>query len=524
MIPKSAVREFLSKPRDNHLWIKKLSKDELWDAIDELRPRPQLYEGMRRHQLACFLLGVSYPQFAFWLDLGAGKTLLILELLRYWHQCGKLRQATIFLKSDKAFLTWEKQIALYKIGLPYVCLEGSSERKWQQLEEFGDEGLVIVPRPGARAMISKPVRAGRKDKVVWKVDPKRIKRFVEKTDAIVLDESTDDAHYTSLTHKMVKAIQPYVPIRYALAGRPVGRDPTLLWGQHYLVDEGETLGPTLGLFREAFFTAEKNPFARSEYAKDYTFKKKMLPKLTELMQHRSIAYSSEECGIHIKVEPIIEEVRFSEEAAIYYKKAVDSIIAAKGNLREVKNVFLRMRQLSSGFVGFKDDETGERAEVEFDENPKFDRQVELLEEVPRDTKSVVFYEFTFSGRKLADAAKKLGLNPVWLWSGTKDSSAELRRFEKDNNCRTAIIQWRVGAYSLDGLQDVASYSFFYESPVSAIDREQAERRLRRQGQKKLVRQYDLITRGSADAKILAFHAEAEDLMKAVLRDPSVLRS
>ena len=44
-----------------------------------------------------------------------------------------------------------------------------------------------------------------------------------------------------------------------------------------------------------------------------------------------------------------------EDAETYYRKAKDAIIAAKGNYRETKNAFLRMRQISSGFVGFHDE-------------------------------------------------------------------------------------------------------------------------------------------------------------------------
>jgi SNF2 family DNA or RNA helicase len=88
-----------------------------------------------------------------------------------------------------------------------------------------------------------------------------------------------------------------------------------------------------------------------------------------------------------------------------------------------------------------------------------------------------------------------------------------------------VINNKVGAYSLDGLQEVANYTMFYESPVSPIDREQAERRLRREGQKRRVFQYDLVTRGTVDEKILTFHAEGEELFKALVRNPkSILTS
>jgi len=180
-----------------------------------------------------------------------------------------------------------------------------------------------------------------------------------------------------------------------------------------------------------------------------------------------------------------------------------------------------MRQISSGFVGFKNDESGEKAEVAFDENPKLERLLELLEELPEGHKAVVFYDFTFSGRTIVEQiTAKLKRKPIWLWSGTKDSAKALNRFFTDESCTEAVINNRVGAYSLDGLQDVANYSFFYESPVPVIDREQAERRLIREGQKRTVFQYDLLLRNSVDARIRTFHKEGQDLFDALLRNPA----
>lgn len=111
---------------------------------------------------------------------------------------------------------------------------------------------------------------------------------------------------------------------------------------------------------------------------------------------------------------------------------------------------------------------------------------------------------------------------IWLWAGTKDSRKELNKFAKNENCRLAIIQNRVGAYSLDGLQDVSNYMFIYESPASVIDREQLERRLIRQGQKRKVFLYDLVVEKSVDERILEFHKEGKDIMREVRKDPKAL--
>jgi len=294
----------------------------------------------------------------------------------------------------------------------------------------------------------------------------------------------------------------------------------MLWRQFYIVDGGETLGETLGLFRGAFFSESENPW--SKYAKDYTFKKRMMPELMRIVQHRSLSYAAEECIDVPDFQSIIEEVSLPEEASAYYQKVVDQIIAAEGNLELMKNAFLRMRQLSSGFLGFRNDESGERVEIAFAENPKLDRLLELIEAMPDDRGALIWYEFTVSGRRITQALRELGHDPLWLWSGTKDTQNALRKFQSDLKQRIAVINNKVGAYSLDGLQDKANFAYVFESPLSIIDRDQAEKRLVRQGQKRKVLIYDLVVKGTLDARILSYHREGGDLLKALRANPRAL--
>lgn len=517
MIPSVAIKHYLARELDDHRWVKSLGQDELEAVLGSLRPRPEVSPRLRAHQRACFVLGVANPQFCFWNDMGSGKSLLALELLRYWYRIGRIRRALIFVTSDKAYPTWERQFREFEIDVPYASLEGSSEDKWGTLRELG-EGLALVHYPGAVAMACRRVGGKGTKKHKMALDPERVAELREWADGIVLDESTKCGHHTSLTYKLVEALSRGGAVRYALAGRPHGRDPTMLWPQYKLIDGGETLGATLGLFRATFFEERKIRWDPTGRAREYKFRDSMRDELSRMLQHRSIMYSADEC---VGLPPVVSEVvraALPEEAGLYYEHLVKRVIEARGNLREMKNVFTRMRQVSSGFVGFMDDESGARAEVEFADNPKLDTLLELVDETPEERQVVIFYEFTRSGRLIAEALRARGESCIWLWSGTKDSRGDLARFMV-GGARIAVVNNRVGAYSLDGLQ-VANYQFFYESPVSAIDREQAERRLVRDGQKRTVFRYDLVVEDTMDDRILEFHKEGESLFDALLRDPS----
>ena len=78
---------------------------------------------------------------------------------------------------------------------------------------------------------------------------------------------------------------------------------------------------------------------------------------------------------------------------------------ANGKVTEVQNIFMQMRQLSSGFIRVKTEE-GERIDIDFPENPKLDYLLELIDEFPSTKKMVVFHEFIHTGGVISEALKK----------------------------------------------------------------------------------------------------------------------
>jgi len=512
VIPKQAITRFLNAPRDDHRSLKKLTHKELDRKLAKFgwRPHPK-NPPLGLHQKVGLYLGIRFGSLAFFYDMGTGKSLLSLELLQFFWDNEGLRRAIVFVTSDKAFPTWEKQLRQYHITVPYCTLDApSSEEKWRILRHFG-EGIIFMHYPGATAMVAQGKGA---------LSDSKVNKLARDVDAVVWDESTRVGNYKSLAFRLGRRLSKRARFRFALAGRPFGRDPTPLWSQMYLIDHGESLGETLELFRAAFFSEKQSPWSKSPYAKDYKFLRHLEPELSRITQHSSLTYTADECIDLPPVIPIIEPVKLPTTTKAYYKELIEEAIAAKGNKRVMKNVFLRMRQLSSGFLGLRDDETGEKAEIEFAENPKLELLLDHLDVLPRNRKALIFYQYTVSGRRIAKEIKEqFKVEPVWLWSGTKNPREQLRRFMEDDDAPFVVVNNQVGAYSLDGLQ-VANYEFFFESPVSVIDREQAERRIVRQGQRhRKCFLYDLIVQDTVDEKILEFHKEGKDLFAALLANP-----
>jgi SNF2 family DNA or RNA helicase len=500
--------------------LKNLTEERIDAALIDLKPNALSFiKDFKKHQKIGFLLGVCFPQFYFIYDMGSGKTMLSLRLLAYHYMTKQILGISVVLvPTDASALGWEDEINKWVPDMPYRVLLGSSAAKWKSLAGF-NKGVLIITYIGYASMVSELRPSARDpDRNKRQLSKSLVEKFCKLVDALVMDESTNVANVQSLVYAATRELSFTAAVRYALAGRPFGRDPMMLWSQCFLVDHGASLSHSLGMFREVFFTKKKAFWGINSY--DYTLNKKRQPDLARALAHRSLPYSIDECVDLPETVPVIRRVSFPIDTEAYYKRVVHSLVEHKGNYREVENAFIKMRQIASGFLGFTDDETGEKAQVEFKDNPKLDDLMLLLETMPRDEKALVFHEFTWTGARICRELTKAKIKHGWLWGGTKDWATMKDKLDNDPDYRVQVINHKKGAFSLN-LQR-ASWEFFFESPVSPIAREQAERRARRQGQTRKVMMYDLVVRDSVEERILDFHKEGVSLMDALVSNPQLL--
>ena len=484
------------------------------DAIRDLDPQPcfQSKSGFKpyKHQLVSFLLGVYEPQFLFFVDMGCGKSRIVLDLIRYRLQCGLQPRFLVLVPNVGNMEDWVDQATEYAPDLRVVALEGSSEQRGHTLNRDGH--IFVLNYPGLVALCTSLVLTSRKDKKrKRRLDYQKLAAVKSQFNGIVLDESTAVGNHRSVTYQVCNELAKAISVRYNLTGTPFGKDPQALWPQFYFIDRGETLGPTLGLFRSAYFTKRKNYWGGYEY----TFIAKRAKRLHRVLKNRSIFYKAREC-IDLPREISIQRyVVFTRDMEQYYKTVLEQLRAARGNYMLAKNSFLNMRQIASGFIGVQDEDTGAKAKIVFPENPKLVSLIALLDEIPTDAKVVVFYDYVYSGDRIAHALKEEGIRFETLSGAQQDKRGAVRRFRQDADCRVFLVNNKSGAFGLN-LQ-VAQYAIYYEMPVEPLLWAQTHRRISRSGQKaKKVFFVMLMMKNSVDEDILSSHKKGEDLFKRVM--------
>lgn len=504
-----AIKDYLNQSYRDFRWMKELSDKEIDEEIKALSPVPKFRIPMRNHQKIGFLLGFINSAWYFQYSMGVGKTGIILELINYLLETGHLNKALVCVPTNELVDGWVEEIQKWEFKFPYVPLKGSTDEKWELYKGL-DRGVALVPYPSLVYMGSSNVGGG------MVVDRSQTAALASGLDCVVYDEITKAGNRETLTFKIASQLAKTAKFRYGLAGRPFGRDPITAWAQFYLIDRGETLTESIGFFREVFFD-KKKAYWGGPWSFEYKFKRDLGDDFARIIANSSLRYSADECVDLPEVSEQKIYINLPKSADAYYRAAVMALKKSKGNLAEVKNAFLRMRQISSGFLGFNDDETGEKAQITFSENPKLNVLLELIDEMPPDRKMIVSVDFTYSGKLICDSLKKLKIEHGWLYGGTKNWEDMKKKFDRQGGIRVLIVQSRKGAYGLN-LQS-ANYLVYYESPVSVLDRLQSEARVKRQGQQNKVFQYDLICRGTSDESILRFHKEGKSLYQAIVVNP-----
>jgi SNF2 family DNA or RNA helicase len=290
----------------------------------------------------------------------------------------------------------------------------------------------------------------------------------------------------------------------------MGRDTMDLWSQFCLIDDGETLGKNITLYRESFYKTIVNYWGGYEYKLD----PQKEPLLQKRLPNKSIRYDqSEVIELPTRVDRKIK-IRLSTEAKGYYDSVVQGLIAVGKDYRKVDAVFVRLRQICSGFLQHKLDDLENKVVIDFKYNPKLEATMMLLDSIPVTSKVVIFHDFIHSGNLLEKELKKEHYKFVRLYGATKDKKSVLHSFMKDKKCRILLANSQSGGTGLN-LQ-MANYCIMYESPVSSIVRKQSEGRIYRNGQTCRTFFYDIVVENSVEERILEYIKQGKDIFRAII--------
>lgn len=511
---------YLSREFNSFDFLKTVSKQELLAYAHE--------KGMRfatdswQHQLVCFVIGTMCRAFAFYLKQSGGKSKIILDQIRYRKRTGELSRALITVPELLHVASWEEQIKEHAPDLRYQLAIGSRAQRERYLSKPAD--VVVTNYAGLMMFMTerKQVNRGIDEEGNAIV---RGKQFINSdlASSFMIDNGfnffdIDEIHrivnMSSTYYNLFRWCMAAADFRYIMTGTAHGRDPSPLFSQFQLIDDGETF-ESPGMFQHAFFTPQAHPFKGTVW----TFNRDTTADLHRVIKNRSITYEVTEYRDMPKKLVIRVPVRLSGESLEFYQRIVLGMKEARGDYRSLDNVYMRMRQCASGFIAMKADDKS-RIEVQFKENPKLEALRDFLS--TRDEKILVFHHFTPSGEIIEKMLEEERIKWAVIRGGTKDIAGEYERFKTQDSCKVFLLNDALGSEAINP-QYVCRRAYIYEPPDDSKRYDQMIMRVYRQGQKWNVFINESVVLGTVEEKMMKHNRDGGNLLHAVMTgDDSLL--
>ena len=463
----------------------------------------------RPHQLEGIAFAMYQGRSLLYYGMRLGKTLMSLQWAEQLRRGGLWKgKGLIICHAPIALDVWQSEAEKHS-NLRVVPVRNQAEELADALESDAD--LIVIPWSGLQNIFT-DMRKNRKGANKLYPDLEGARILADAVSLVIIDEIHAAKNWSSLRFKLAKEIVCKCRYRLGLTGTPFGRNPYDVWAQCYLIDEGKTLGYNPQFFEAAFGTRKQNWFSGRD---EYTFDKKKQPILEQKLTGIALPYKLEECQ-HVPVYPGSVELNIIGDQLTAYRECIDKLINLDNNQSvEIQATFVRLRQISSGYLPFID-AFGNELTAYFKNNSKLEWLRDFLETAKEaGIAMVIIHEFTNSGRLICKALEEVKVSHHWLHGATKDKPGVCKDFQA-GKVDAIVVQAATGGLAIDLHR--ADYLLFFESPVSPILRAQVEARPLSQarGDKTLLME-DIICSG-IERKIQAFLKEGKDLMSAIIHE------
>jgi SNF2 family DNA or RNA helicase len=336
----------------------------------------------------------------------------------------------------------------------------------------------------------------------------------------ICDESTRLKSRGIVKDEAAHALRAKAKYCWLMSGSMAPNGPEDYWNQFHILDNGASLGREHWLFMEMTHDARHPRDATTnkpneaitfwvpkasgkQYVKERTLPLMLVYKIRDCIDLPEMKFITMKTDLTSKQRKAYDELK--EELCT----VVDGeYVVAKNNM----SVMSKFAQITGGFVKNDQDEM-----MAFDENPKFDLLMEVVESIAEDEKILIWawhqHEVVYIAQALADK----GYGVEMLMGGmTRKVKSRIKNFRGE----TQILVANQAVIGHGHSFTFCHYMIFYSNPFDWELRFQSERRLPRIGQKDVMFVYDLVCKNTIDIKLLRALSTKEAMHK-FLTSPGV---
>ena len=453
----------------------------------------------RSFQLEGLKLALGQACLGLLLPPGAGKTSITYMLVKVLKQKKMIKKTLVICPVRPMYRVWPNQKNDFEEfhDLEVRVLHGSDKDE-VLLDDAGD--IYVINPEGLDWLFA--ARDG-------KPDPVRLRWLADRFDVLVVDESTKFKNSQTKRFKLLKEFVPKFKRRYILTGTPTPKSLLDLFGQMYILDEGQSLGRYITHYRTKFF------FPSGYGGYDWQPQPDADQRIGEAIAPLTFRKDLKDLGIDLP-EIVWDDiwVDLPPTAMKLYKQMEDELVASiESGAVVAENSAVasgKCRQIANGCL--IDTETGNWKEVH---TAKLDALEDLIDQLQGEP-CLITYEFKPDAEKITTR-----LDCPNISSGKAKQDDKNIGLFANGLLRAVTGNPQSIALGIDGLQNSCCHIAMVGCTWNLQDYLQVIDRVRRQGNKsKRVWVHRILARGTLDErmiKVLDQREKKQDDFMALLK-------
>jgi len=473
------------------------------------------------HQLTAINNTIDLPEYAFFFEVGAGKTLACVNALRVKYMQERRLMRTLILGPPIILENWKREI-IANSNIPpkdIVVLYGTGKKRIEAMKRILDKPRIVITNYESLTMGAKKVKVGSKTK---RIPGELFSTLMAWTpEVVVLDESHRCKDATTSRAIMATRISDVARYKFLLTGTPILNTMMDIFSQFRILDGGKTFGQNFFVFRGRYFVDKNSGMNSQKHFPNWVPKKGAADEINKLVRLKSMYVTKDEC---LDLPPLIKQtihVPMSTAQAKAYESMRKHFIAYIDDKAAVAELALtkalRLQQIVSGFVNVEEG-AGIRKPIVFKDNPRKQALKELLADITPKHKVLVWSVFKENYNDIREVCEKLRVNYVEVHGGIKNKQESVDRFCNEENVRVFIGHPGSGGIGITLIE--ASYMIFYSRNFSLEYDIQAEARCYRGGSEihNKITRIDLVTPDTIDEAVVQSLQNKKHIGYSVLKE------
>ena len=444
-----------------------------------------------KHQMTALEKSWNKENFAYFMEMGTGKTKVLIDNLSMLYDKGKVNGALIVAPKGVVKTWYEQELPAHLVDhIECVSVLWQSNITKKQQEHLD---MLFMPGLGLHILIMN-VESLSTDKGV-----NFARKFLSSHNTLMaIDESTTIKTPTAKRTKNIISLGKLAKYRRIMTGSPVTKNPLDLYTQCLFLD------PYLLNFQSYYAFRNRYAIMKTMHVRGRSIqvvhKFQNLNELSETVKTFSDRVLKEDC---LDLPPKIFMKRHvaltPDQKKIYYQMKKQAIAVLNGKVTSTMTVLTQLMRLHQITCGHFTADDGTTQSVD---SNRIKELMGVLDET--EGKAIIWANYQLSVGEIIQAIiKEYGEDSYVHYYGLtsqEERQDNIRKFQNDPKCRFLVGTPQTGGYGITLTQ--AHTVIYYSNSYDLEKRLQSEDRAHRIGQTKTVTYIDLIAEDTVDEKIV----------------------